>query len=705
MKNLKLIITLFCAFVLVSQGKSQNEDPEVRALYNAPSPDGNYVYLYLEGDLFTDTQLLYNTKNFIIEKAVYSAEKASKGQDFNYKEAGRVTPENNLKIIKEILGEQRTQDMVKMLHLSSESELTDFIATHPQPSHYGFLYQFIEVKRILGHVFLDMEAKPGEVVMYRVKRNTRTGNSENWGSCIVHTGIGNYTLAYLKPYAQASDVSDSLVRFNFILDARQDQLNIPIRPASKILDDTGSAFSSYIPFPIRSHKARIYINRNGKWNYETTLLPSLSNDTLFFSYVVSSSPNEQIGAYLELEDEVHNRGGLSDTITTYTITSANCFVLMSIRTRELNDCIEISWNPVPDLPYLSGIELCRIDRTGKLDTLQILSVNDTSYRDYQLAAGDHYTYEARVMYTPESGLYQTLPAQAAGTYSRFSAPLPAEDLSAKDTLGNILLTWKKSNAAGVYGYYVYRGTSPDGLYLFAGPVKDTFFLDSSSELSGRSTYFYALITENLNQDTSSFSEIVGAQPTRIVNLQAPGNIDAYLVNGKMEVNWTDVAEDDNLIQGYQLERLTDNGTWIILNSSPIELNRYTDSQMNTFSQIQYRVASVAINGQKSEYSLPVVFDMPVADVSSVNLFYVRNTENGLLISMPAVTEKGRNGYVIYKRKAEEGNFTKLTTLNNDQFEFEDTNVEKDQIYVYSISVIGPDAVEGNQGVSVSCRRR
>lgn len=705
MKKLKFYIPFIFSFFCLSQSFSQNEEPEVRALYNASSPDGNYIYLYLEGELFTDTQILSNTKNFIIEKAIYSAEKAAKGQDFNFKEAGRVAPENNLKTIKEILGEQRTKDMVNLLHLNNENELVAFIAAHPQPAYYGFLYQFIELKRILGHVFLDAEAKPGEVVMYRVKRNTKKGASENWGSCIIHTGIGNYTLSYLKPHAQFTDVSDSLVRFNFILDARQDELKIPVRPISKIQNDTGGAFSSYIPFPIRSHKARIYINRAGKWNYESTLLPSLRNDTLFFSYVISSKPNEQLAAYLELEDEVHNRGGFSDTVTSYTITSQNCYKLIAIRTTEQTGCIKISWDALPDLPYLSGVELCRIDRKGKLDTLQILSVKDTAYLDYDLIAGDHYTYEARVVYSPETGLYQDFPAQAAGTYSKFGIPLPPEDLTATDTLGNVLLQWKKNQEAGIYAYYIYRGTNPDNLLLIAGPVKEAYFLDSSSSLSGRSTYFYAITSENLNQDTSTFSETISIRPSRKINLAAPSNVDAYLVNGQIVITWTDVAEDDNLIQGYIVERSTDGNTWTSITSGIVELNRYTDSLIAGLKQVQYRVVAVAENGQRSESSLPVVFDMPSADIASVNLFYVRNVENGLLISLPAVEEKGRNGYAIYRRKAADGNFTKITTLKTGEFDYEDKDVEKNEIYVYTVSVIGENGEEGNQGVSVSCRRR
>lgn len=705
MKNLKLIIALSFSFFSATCSFSQNEEPEARALYNAPSPDGNYIYMYLEGELFTDTQILSNTKNFIIEKAIYTAEKAAKGQESSFKEVGKVAPAGNLKSIKEILGEQQTSDMVKLLHLNNENELVAYIASHPQPAYYGFLYQFIEVKRILGHVFLDAEAKPGEVLMYRVKRNTKKGVAENWGTCIMHTGIGNYTLSYLKPYAQATDVSDSLVRFNFILDARQEGLKIPVRPVSKVHNDTGGAFSSYIPFPIRSHKARIFINRNGKWNYESTLLPSLRNDTLFFSHVISSKPNEQLAAYLELEDEVHNRGGLSDTITSYTVTSQNCFKLIAIRTKELTGCIKISWDALPDLPYLSGVELCRTDRTGRIDTLQILSVKDTAYLDYNLTAGDNYTYEARVIYSPETGLYQDFPAQAAGTYSKFGIPMPPEELTATDTMGNVLLQWKSNQEAGIYAYYIYRGTNPENLLLIAGPIKTAYYLDSSSSLSGRSTYFYAVTSENLNQDTSTYSDIISIRPSRKINVAQPTNVDAYLVNGQIVVTWTDVAEDDNLIKGYVVERSTDGNTWASLTSGPAELNRITDSLITGLKQVQYRVAAVAENGQRSEFSLPVVFEMPSADIASVNLFYVRNIENGLLISLPAVEEKGRNGYVIYRRKAAEGNFTKITTLKTGEFDYEDKDVEKNEIYVYTISVIGENGNEGNQGVSVSCRRK
>ncbi len=97
--------------------------------------------------------------------------------------------------------------------------------------------------------------------------------------------------------------------------------------------------------------------------------------------------------------------------------------------------------------------------------------------------------------------------------------------------------------------------------------------------------------------------------------------------------------------------------------------------------------------------------LSVPSAGNVNTFYVRNITEGLQIDLPKMSDPDRKGFVIYRRKAAEGQFTKLTELKSDEFSYLDTNTTKGEVYVYAIAVIGKDGTEGAPGISVNARRQ
>jgi fibronectin type 3 domain-containing protein len=89
----------------------------------------------------------------------------------------------------------------------------------------------------------------------------------------------------------------------------------------------------------------------------------------------------------------------------------------------------------------------------------------------------------------------------------------------------------------------------------------------------------------------------------------------------------------------------------------------------------------------------------------VNLFYARNIEEGILVSLPAVEYENRKQYVVYRREATEKDFSKIGTLNGNQYSFTDKAVKEGKVYVYSIGVVTTDNREGAKGKSISVRRK
>lgn len=678
---------------------------EERQLKTATSAAGNYIYLAGQDELFTkDSVILNNIDHFIIQKMDYAAGNANKDPSA-FKKVGIAKPVSSEKELQTYFDAASIDQMKRYFKLNTNQDLINYFQIHHSAQAYSLFYQVIETRMAAGQVFLDREVTPDELVIYVVTRVDKDKSQHPWGYAVVQSKVGNYTLKYLKPALNGTQLTDTSVAMNWTLRVQDDLISEIPKPKSKIPQDVdGSVFN--LPFSLKSLRAKVTVRRNGQPLQTFRMFPvvSLGGDTLSYTYYTRAKKEEQITAFVTIEDEVYNQGRSSDTTTIYAVEEKSVPLIYGIKVNDVLNGVHIGWKLLPAKPYLRGIEIVRYDSQDKVDSLAILPLRDTAYTDYAIQVGQHYRYQVKALFLRDMGIQQRVAAQGIGTYTKFSKPSPAYNLAAQNEGKNIRLNWQAADEPSFYGYYIYRGTSARRMSVIAGPVKVKTFLDTTQSLNGRSQYFYAVAKQNLRQDTSIYSNVISIQPKRKVTVIAPASMQFYYANGRLDVRWKDTRTGDNAIESFVLQRRRQGDvgfTTVKLPSANAAF--YTDSLLEQGATYQYRVASVTDDGTVSEYSNTFEYTLAKKRPETLNMFYAHAVSKGIVINLPQMVYANRKAYNIYRRKAAGGGFEKVGTLYNNQFSFTDTAVQPKTIYIYAVSVTEADNREGPFGKSISVR--
>lgn len=685
--------------------KAQENALAEKYLSGAASPRGNYVYLMNDAGMSGDNADLYkSTDYFIIERVPYEAIRED-AKKVSVKKLAELRPVSSLRELQKLFSAKDIQQMKTLYGLKSDNDLLNYFKTHSKPNDYPFAYSFIETRQALGHVFLDEDVKEGQVYVYDVTRVTKQKTKESWGYTIIQSKSGNYTLPYFKPRISAVYTKDSLVQITWKLRVSPELLStIPV-PHSVIAEDSAGGLLR-MPFPPSAIRAKVMLQSSEKFDETERVMPVLnaSGDTASYLFQKKCVPGEQVVAYLLTEDEVHNQGIASDTALTFAVEEKSLPLIYGIRVKEIINGIQLSWDPLPAKPFIAGVEIRRTDGHGQDDSLITLPPSDTSFIDYRIQVGEQYRYKVKAVFIPQLGLTQKIPAEGVGSFVLFTKPLAPFNLTAENKDRNVLLKWEAIDEPSFYGFYVYRGTSPKKLDLIAGPVFTKSFLDTAGSLSGRNPYYYAIMNQNLRQDTSDLSPIVSIIPNRTVNTTVPNNVEFYYANRVLRVSWNDVRVNDNAIEGFLVQkRERGKKDFTTITPKPVTTNFIEDTVLRADLFYEYRVAAVTFRGDVSDYGETAGFSVPKKDVPIMDVFYVRNVTEGINISWPEI-ETDRKAYNIYRREAGKDNFKKIASVDAKTFFYVDKTAKPGEVYVYAMSITENDNREGARGASISVRR-
>ena len=184
---------------------------------------------------------------------------------------------------------------------------------------------------------------------------------------------------------------------------------------------------------------------------------------------------------------------------------------------------------------------------------------------------------------------------------------------------------------------------------------------------------------------------------------SPSNLSTYYFNGRVKIYWEDVRKINSAIQSFVLQkRKSGEKEFKFINDKLITENSFEDTSIKAGTVYEYRAASVSFKGDTSEFGQVTEFNIPAKSIEIINIFYVRNAKNGIEISWPSMLSN-RKGYCIYRRKANEGKFTKIATVDAGTFSYLDKNVNKGIDYVYRMSILEKDGREGVTGKSISIK--
>ena len=691
---LYFILVLFSSLSVLGQ-----ENKNYINVVTVNGPMGNYLYIN------EDISSIDKNEEFEIERLDnYQIPFPEKKEGKGFKKIGTLQRINNYKDLSTYFSETDLAEMKKNFGGISNNQLANKFKNLSKAEDLPFYFNNVQTKRALGIVFLDENVEEGVVYYYRVHRKSDPKKHFGWSLC--KGGMGNYILPNLKAKWAKAQASDSLINVMWKLNLDKTQESFPITKEEN--DEQFNAALHGLPFPYSSLSAKVMTLNGNSWTFAEDILPDYNEEdnSLEFRWRKNSTPKEITQARLILVDEVYNEGGGSDTAFVIAVDSSMVELIYGINVQDTLNGIHVSWNPLPNEPYYAGVEITRYDSDDVMDTTVILAPNRSSYMDRNMTLGNYYRYQVKALFVPQAGLVQTIPAQGVGTFSRFTKPLPPFNLKAETVDNFIKLDWEHAQEETVYGYYIYRGTSPEDLELAAGPIKEATYIDSLEALSGRTHYFYTVASQNYRQDTSAYSKVVSIKPDKAIEMMEPSNVNVYFANGEIHLDWRDVRNGDNIIEGYVVERKLNNETEYQLITTPFTKKAsFIDKDVELGNTYYYRVASRSIYGDLSKFSDGTIFKAEKEKVMTLNEFSVRNVSNGIHISLPKITVANRKAYNIYKKEASEKDFSKIITLNSKTFDFVDQAVEKNKLYVYYITLTETDDREGSKGKSKTLRRK
>lgn len=703
-----LLVALLLNGVLTTAQIVETSQP----LIILPSPKGNYLVISPMKPNKQDLFLLKNTAYFQIERTEVSTkalEKArTKGSRIGIDTVGRnathelFTGQTRLRAsrpktiaeLRQLVGDPFLERLRKATSTDSDAALLTYLGAHPNPTDYSWLAASIELQQVLGNVYLDQTAKSGLVYYYRVFQVDAAGSPLPWSESFTVAGAENQSLKALKVRGSSVSGHDSLVTMTWKLPLSQFKPALPAQtPTTFDVEDPVFRKSMTVHLTTaQSVRGTVQVYEGNTWKAGPTLYPTANEtgDTLLFTWQKPCVPEELVRACLIPQDLVYNPGSPSDTLTAVAVTNQHLIYIYAVKAQDTTDAIRLSWPRLPTKAYYTGIELMRDNGTDSTFVqLARLSAQDSVYVDYNVRPGVNYTYQIRPLFIPLQGLEQPVAAEAAGSCTKFSKPLPVADLQVGNEGRHIRLSWTGTGGPSLYGYYVYRGTSQTNLSLVSGVVRNaTTYLDTADVLSGRTTYFYSVMTANLTQDTSQLAPPVSIRPLRPIHTTYPKLVEVSLINKAAWLNWSDVRQQDNVLTSFVLQR-RDRPAGIFQTLSPAALTQpsFVDSTLQAGQTVWYRVAALTAFGDTTQFSDPVELSLTQPAPEPVRTFYVRNISEGIEVSWPSLHVEQRERYGIYRREATQDEFMRIGEVAQPNTLFVDRQVQTGTKYVYSVSAI------------------
>jgi hypothetical protein len=710
MKNFHIKTKLFIALcLLVSTIKLTAQDGASIKTLVMPSPKGAYIRIIGEETL---EKIKLGESKFIVKR--------KRLDETNFKTVATMKMVESYEEAVKFIPEDLIQDFQKM----TGKKLIDHLKTRPDykslslfgETNLGFLQSF-------GLAVLDNTVEKGHYYIYRIYEQKEQEKETLFEETNFYNDLYNHALDSVGVELTRIVGMDSLVGFNWnIKEAKNDLIDITKK--TKLFDDINTETlkadkstyekirrffitegKQYSRFPLnnfnQNFKVYYRINKETKWAFHSNHIAgkdSLNNR--FIAAKIKCNPEDLVETMVIPEDFVGNKGVQSDIYRGVAVTNNSVVLIYGVNSKDSTNSIVLDWAKLPNKAYYSGIELLRSTGVEPKQRIAVLPVTDNKYTDFDIyPAGTIFTYYVRPLFIENQGLRQEIPASTAQSCTSFSKPLPPFNLAAETVGEYTKLTWEAINEKSIFSYYVYRGTSPTEFDLISNSVKTTEFIDSTSVLSPRLTYYYKVLSLNLTQDSSHCSPHISFTPTiPITDMYTPDLVQADIVNGKVWLKWNEVKLNDDFVQGYVLQRKTKTEKeFKTIHADYLEKALFIDTTFKQGVEYFYRVASVSIRKDTAIFSKETAISMmidevkiePIEDIETTNL------SETIRVSWPAIDTENIAGYQVYRKLPTEVDFKMIGQVPKNFYEFEDKEVEKYETYIYSITALDSKGKESN----------
>jgi len=704
MKVLKIIVSL--TLIIWAENAFAQED-EIKISLSS-GPKGVFVRLEGENNL---NKLIIGEKKFTVKR--------KRLDESNFKTVGVLEAANSDAQISSVVPKEEIAEFEKIM----DTKMLDFIQSKPSYKANSLLGELSpSLLQIWGLALYDKSAEKGNFYIYRVfeiKGKTEILFAE---SAVFHNQT-NELLKDLKVNLTSISGMDSSVRFNWMIDIPE--LKIPdileakqLKLFNSVNDNTlktskkahqeilaffeteGKMYSSFPISQFNSHFNIYYrLNKDINWIFHSKRIAGVDSlGNKFITADVICNPEDIVEMKVVPEDFLFNIGTESAIARGIAVSNNQVTLIYGLNSKDSTNAIILDWAKLPEKAYYSGIEISRSYEDEPIKTLAILPTSSNSFTDLDIyPAGRIFTYYVRPLFIEKQDLRQEIPASAAQSCSKFSKPLPPFNVKVETLNGKPKVSWETAEDKSIHSYHVYRGTSSTQFDLISNSVYKTDFIDSTSNISPRLTYFYKVVAMNLTQDTSDYSVTASYTPEFAASdMYSPDLIEASAINNQIWLKWADVKLNDDFVEGYQLERQkVGESIFTKLHNGILQNAIFNDTTALPGIDYNYRVTSVSTNGFLSKYSKISKVNMPTsdADVMPITDIKATNLSKTIRISWPSVETDDIISYIIYKKLPTETNFERIGMVAKGIFEFEDERVENDEIYVFSVTAINAKGKE------------
>jgi hypothetical protein len=286
----------------------------------------------------------------------------------------------------------------------------------------------------------------------------------------------------------------------------------------KLYLDNESILSIY-PTDDFTTRYNVYYRKNGSVQWQFLERNVANNDPSGNHILTARVPGKRddlVETIAIPEDFVYNTGDTSKIARGVIAHNGSVELIYGVKSSDSTNAIILQWKKLADKPYYSGIEIAKAAGNEEPKVIQILPVTASKFIDTDVfPAGQMFKYFVRPIFIPFQELKQEIPATTTMTCGKFSKPTPPFNLTVKAEGQSARLKWEVADEKAGHSYFVYRGTSPKKMIPIRSAVKEREYLDTTSYLTGRTTYYYAIMAVNVTQDTSDFSPYVMYSPSKL----------------------------------------------------------------------------------------------------------------------------------------------------------------------------------------------
>lgn len=423
---------------------------------------------------------------------------------------------------------------------------------------------------------------------------------------------------------------------------------------------------------------------------QQALLGNIDGDSVIkYKYTESVNADHFYNYYITVEDFGGNMGPSSDTVNSLAVSARQIKSIKNFKLVESKGGIHLSWNGIPDKGYFSAVEISK-SRMATKDyvVIDIIPITDTTFEDRKIVAGTQYYYKIKALAYPFANI-KALPSAMAtiNVENKSSKPFAPTALAAKNEDKNIRLSWEDNPELDLYAYFVYRGTNANNMQQVSGIIQGNTWLDSSSTLSGLTTYAYSLKVMNRGQMMSDASQPVYIKPARATQVPAIGGLTGLKRDAGYQLRWENIADNFTSVTGYILLRKASNEKeFFPVAPGVIEGALYTDSsQLLPGIKYEYTVAAIDYNGSVGELSPSVYYEPTSTYLKPPSTFTVFTESGKIKIKWPQDAGKTLNKKVnVYRKSSTEKTFKLIGTSGDDYYT--DEKVVSNTLYTYSLSV-------------------